>query len=138
MKSYSRKCRAVSVNMDSILPARDEGQIGSGSLSSLSRRIEPNTFGCCGSAWNRMSGSRCGCWISFILTVGLTGCQREATADTPAVAAKPAPIQNPGPRTNLVDGAEMVFIPPGEFLMGSDQEELDRIWKKFTWRGEEI
>src|ERR1051325_10759293 len=85
-----------------------------------------------------MPGSRCGCRVSFILTAALTGCQREGTIDTPAVAAEAAPSRNPGPRTNPVDGAEMVFIPPGEFLMGSDPEELARIWKKFDWRGEEI
>src|SRR5262245_57374376 len=81
-----------------------------------------------------MSQSRCGCWIGFILTVGLGACQSEATA-APAVAA--APIGT-GVRTNPVDGAEMVLIPPGDFLMGSDPEELDRIWKTFHWRQEEL
>jgi formylglycine-generating enzyme required for sulfatase activity len=31
----------------------------------------------------------------------------------------------------------MLFIPPGEFLMGSDPEEIDLIWEKFSWQGEE-
>jgi formylglycine-generating enzyme required for sulfatase activity len=27
----------------------------------------------------------------------------------------------------------MVFIPAGEFLMGSDPQEIDEIWRKFGW-----
>lgn len=84
-----------------------------------------------------VSRSRCGYWASFCLLAALTGCQRETTTDPPTVAADTARSQNPGPRTNPIDGAEMVFIPPGEFLMGSDPEEIDRIWKKFNWNGDE-
>ncbi|MCW5969947.1 MAG: SUMF1/EgtB/PvdO family nonheme iron enzyme [Blastocatellales bacterium] len=36
-------------------------------------------------------------------------------------------------RVNPIDGAEMVFIPPGAFVMGSDAAELDQIWRKFNW-----
>ena len=36
-------------------------------------------------------------------------------------------------RVNPIDGAEMVWIPGGEFLMGSDPEELDRMWARFGW-----
>jgi formylglycine-generating enzyme required for sulfatase activity len=75
--------------------------------------------------------------VSFFLAVGLSGCQRETTADTPAAAAEASREQNLGPRTNPRDGAEMVLIPPGEFLMGSDPEEIDRIWKQFNWNGDE-
>src|SRR5262245_30286760 len=70
-----------------------------------------------------MSRSRCRCWVSFCLMVGLTGCQRETKIDTLSVAADTALSQDSGPRNNPVDGAEMVFIPPGEFLMGSDPDE---------------
>lgn len=36
-------------------------------------------------------------------------------------------------RVNPVDQAEMVFIPGGEFVMGSDPADIDRVWKKFGW-----
>lgn len=40
-------------------------------------------------------------------------------------------------RTNSVDNAELVFIPPGEFIMGSDAEEIVEIWKKLNWNNDE-
>src|SRR6266496_3799537 len=40
-------------------------------------------------------------------------------------------------RINRVDHAEMVLIPSGEFIMGSDSQELDSIWKKFNWNDAE-
>jgi iron(II)-dependent oxidoreductase len=36
-------------------------------------------------------------------------------------------------RRNEIDGAEMVWIPPGEFLMGSALEEIDSLWRRFDW-----
>lgn len=38
---------------------------------------------------------------------------------------------------NPIDGAEMVLIPSGEFLMGSDAKEIDDIWEKFDWNDAE-
>lgn len=38
-----------------------------------------------------------------------------------------------GMRTNPVDGATMVRIPGGEFVMGSSAEDIDRVWRKFGW-----
>ena len=35
--------------------------------------------------------------------------------------------------TNPKDGAEMVWIPAGEFLMGADRTENERIYDKFGW-----
>jgi len=37
---------------------------------------------------------------------------------------------------NPQDGAEMVYIPEGEFIMGTDQAEIDRIWQRFGWEKE--
>lgn len=34
---------------------------------------------------------------------------------------------------NPIDGAEMVYIPEGEFMMGTDKDEIDQIWQKFGW-----
>jgi len=34
---------------------------------------------------------------------------------------------------NPVDGAELVWVSAGEFLMGSTEEELDRIWRETGW-----
>src|SRR5262245_38496264 len=84
-----------------------------------------------------MPRSPCACWVSFCLMLGLTGCSCEVRLDTPVLAADPAPSPKRGPRTNAKGGREMAFIPPGEFLMGSDAEEIDRIWKKFAWKDEE-
>ena len=36
-------------------------------------------------------------------------------------------------RTNATDGAEMVWIPGGEFQMGSDPNEIDALWAKTGW-----
>lgn len=41
-------------------------------------------------------------------------------------------------RTNPIDNAEMVFIPAGEFIMGSNPEEIEEIWKKLNWDTAEI
>lgn len=41
-------------------------------------------------------------------------------------------------RINPVDKAEMVFIPGGEFIMGSNSEEIETIWKKLGWDTAEI
>lgn len=40
-------------------------------------------------------------------------------------------------RKNQTDGAEMVLIPAGVFLMGSDAEDIARIWKQFSWDEDE-
>lgn len=34
---------------------------------------------------------------------------------------------------NPKDGAELVLIPAGTFLMGTDSEKIDAIWKRFGW-----
>ena len=39
--------------------------------------------------------------------------------------------------TNSIDSAEMVYIFPGEFVMGSDSSEIDQIWKRFSWNNDE-
>lgn len=39
---------------------------------------------------------------------------------------------------NPLDSAELVFVPGGEFLMGSDAAELQEIWKKLGWNPEEL
>lgn len=43
----------------------------------------------------------------------------------------PRPLEE---RINPVDGATMIYIPGGEFLMGSDPAEIEAIWKRFGWR----
>lgn len=73
----------------------------------------------------------------FFLIAALTVCQRETTIDIHRLAADMEHGPNSGNRTNPVDGAEMLFIPPGEFVMGSDPEEIDRIWKRFNWNEDE-
>jgi len=42
----------------------------------------------------------------------------------------PSPLET---RVNPVDGAEMVWIPGGQFLMGSDMAELKRLYEKHGW-----
>ncbi|MBN7799702.1 SUMF1/EgtB/PvdO family nonheme iron enzyme [Algoriphagus aestuariicola] len=41
-------------------------------------------------------------------------------------------------RFNPLDSTELVYIPSGEFIMGSDSAELAQIWKKFDWNPEEL
>ncbi len=36
-------------------------------------------------------------------------------------------------KINSKDGAEMVFIPAGEFIMGSDYADIERTWKMLNW-----
>ena len=85
-----------------------------------------------------MSQSRCGHWVGFLLMVGLTACQRDAARMVPpTVAADAARSRTSGKRINSIDGAEMVYIPPGELIMGSDADEIDRLWRAFNWNDEE-
>jgi predicted permease len=67
---------------------------------------------------------RCVCLFLILLLAGLAKDQRTAVANQNQSASQ---------RVNPIDGAEMVFIPPGAFLMGSDAAELDQIWRKFNW-----
>ncbi len=41
-------------------------------------------------------------------------------------------------RIHLPDSTKLVFIPSGEFVMGSDSIELAEIWKKLDWNPEEL
>lgn len=41
-------------------------------------------------------------------------------------------------KLNPWDGAELVFVPEGEFVMGSDSVELVSIWQKQGWNSEEL
>ncbi len=53
---------------------------------------------------------------------------------TAVFAQKESPQPKPGTeRINPKDGAVMVYIPEGEFLMGTDPDEIDQIWQKFGW-----
>ena len=40
--------------------------------------------------------------------------------------------------TNPADGAVMVWLPPGEFLMGADRSDNERVYEKFGWDKEWI
>jgi formylglycine-generating enzyme required for sulfatase activity len=69
--------------------------------------------------------------------MGLTGCQHDASRiRSLTVADGAAHRPSSGTRVNPIDGAEIVFVPPGEFLMGSDADEIDRIWRRFNWPDE--
>ncbi len=51
-----------------------------------------------------------------------------------AVCAQEADEPEPGEkRTNETDGAEMVWVPGGEFEMGSAPKELDELWARTGW-----
>ena len=59
----------------------------------------------------------------------------------PPSDATPVPPVNPRPGqvwTNPIDGAELVWIPGGEFLMGADPEEMKKVFTKFRWPLENI
>ena len=46
-------------------------------------------------------------------------------------------VRKPGQiAINPVDGAKMVYVPPGEFLMGTDKTEIDALWRRFGWKEE--
>lgn len=60
----------------------------------------------------------------------------QPVAPTPSpvtVTAKPTGPQPGEVRKNPIDGAEMVYVPPGEFLMGSEPAEIDAQWRRFGW-----
>jgi formylglycine-generating enzyme required for sulfatase activity len=40
-------------------------------------------------------------------------------------------------KTNPRDGAEIVFIPAGEFIMGRDKADIDDVWKMLNWDDQE-
>jgi formylglycine-generating enzyme required for sulfatase activity len=53
-------------------------------------------------------------------------------SDEPVMLPPGKPLRT---RINSKDGAEMVWIPPGAFLMGSDPAEIDALWKHTGWPG---
>ena len=63
----------------------------------------------------------------------------EPTRPTPPVVQPTRPTVRPEPgrggqtKINSVDGAELVWIPGGSFLMGSDPKEIDALWAKTGW-----
>lgn len=52
----------------------------------------------------------------------------------PGAGSPPPSTPRPGQvRINPADGAEMIWVPEAEFLMGTDPQEMDAIWKRFGW-----
>src|SRR3989304_226442 len=49
--------------------------------------------------------------------------------DSPFFSVSPFPNKNP-------DQGEMVFIPAGEFIMGSSSEEVEKVRKEYGHRGD--
>lgn len=72
--------------------------------------------------WIEMLRLHCVCLSLVFLMAGMAKDQRIARQN-----------QIDSQRVNPIDSAEMVFIPPGAFIMGSDAAELDQIWRKFNW-----
>jgi len=62
-----------------------------------------------------------------VLVFALSACAVWAEGD-----AAPKPGDK---RINPTDGAEMVFVPGGEFQMGSDSAERDRLWEQTGFSG---
>lgn len=72
----------------------------------------------------------------FLLTAALVYMQEERISNDP-INIQISSHEIASIRINPVDSSEMVYIPSGEFLMGSDMEEIDIIWNKFHWNPEE-
>ena len=53
-----------------------------------------------------------------------------SSPDRDGTTEKPAEIKT---KINPADEAEMVYVPPGQFHMGSSKRELNALWKKFDW-----
>ncbi len=62
--------------------------------------------------------------LSVVLVVVAANVWTEGAAKAPKPGDK---------RINPADGAEMVWIPGGEFMMGSDPAETDRLWARTGW-----
>jgi formylglycine-generating enzyme required for sulfatase activity len=84
--------------------------------------------------------SRRGDFVPASLQVNLFQRPVLSAATLPTVAPPPSsPVTAPWDgrlgetKTNAVDGAEMVFIPGGTFMMGSDPHEIDRQWAQYGW-----
>jgi sulfatase modifying factor 1 len=75
-------------------------------------------------------------YLSLLALLIVVNCQGESEIDKSAVTADQQ--RKSAGRTNPIDGAELVSIPGGEFLMGSDPDELERIWQRFNWDIAEI
>jgi sulfatase modifying factor 1 len=83
------------------------------------------------SHWNR--------WFAFVLIACLIVCLRKVPDFIPpTVIINAALSQTSGKGINPIDGAETVEINSGEFMMGSDPDELDQIWRRLNWKIEWI
>jgi len=72
--------------------------------------------------------------LALLLTIGLTDYQHRAVASvSPVAVTDAARNQTSSNHINPVDSAEMVYIPPGAFIMGSDAAEIDQVWRRFNW-----
>ena len=72
-------------------------------------------------------------FICFALFAALMACQVKWTSSpTSTIETEPrsAPVLQPiAAHTSPIDGMVMVYVPPGEFRMGSTDEEIDEIYK---------
>ncbi|HSF54406.1 MAG TPA: SUMF1/EgtB/PvdO family nonheme iron enzyme, partial [Algoriphagus sp.] len=73
------------------------------------------------------------CWRISFLIIFMTG-----VGGRQVLEVKAQQDQTIQKRIHLQDSTELVFIPGGEFVMGSDYEELEKIWKKLSWNPEEL
>src|SRR5215470_3195669 len=75
--------------------------------------------------------------VTLVVTLLLMCTSLTVAANT---VVESAPQQPQAPPATLVgnDGAEMVLVPAGEFIMGSDRDELDRLKASRASFGDEI
>src|SRR5438128_4569648 len=83
-----------------------------------------------------MAQRRQGHVIGFALIVLFSSCQAQAPGEARRSSAKIEASKSCG-RQNQKDQADMAFVPPGEFLMGSDADDSERICKIFGWNTDE-
>lgn len=81
-----------------------------------------------------MFQTRCICLlVIFLMLFSVNHQNKSITTTSPIVFSHAGQNQSPKNRTNPIDGAEMVYIPPGAFIMGSNTVEIDHLWRKFEW-----
>src|SRR5437762_1088283 len=75
--------------------------------------------------------------VTLALTVLFSSCHAQVPGEAQQPSSTKIDAAKSCGKPNPKDHADMAFVTAGEFLMGSDADDIDRIWKMFGWNADE-